>query len=68
MAKYFGIFIFAVFFAASQGRHAVRRDVSKLLRHHASDHAVYGNGIEGKDAEIEHQHFDIDEQGNYDFA
>ena len=68
MAKFVSVFFFTTFIAYSSAIPVDKRDVSELLRHHEPDHVVYGNGILGHQAEIEHEHFNIDKVGNYDFG
>ena len=67
-----------IFFATVALSHAapdiglkLREEARKLARdgdeQAEAQSVVYGNGIEGKDAEIVESEFDIDEDGNYKY-
>lgn len=45
-----------------------KRDVSELLRHREYGQVHYGNGIPGDQAVIDHEYFNIDKAGNYNFG
>ncbi|CAG9812206.1 unnamed protein product [Chironomus riparius] len=68
MAKIFTVLVVFGLIACCTAATMSKRDVSELLRHHVNEHVHYGNGIPGDQAEIEHEHFNIDKVGNYDFG
>lgn len=51
----------------------LREQQAQFVRDHTEDHTetqtvIYGNGIPGHEAEIEHYEFNKDDDGNYNFA
>ena len=68
MAKFVIVLFISGLIANYTAASMSKRDISKLLRHRESGHAYYGNGITGDQAKIEHEYFNSDKAGNYNFG